>query len=73
MATDADLDSVLVVVRDHRSGTAKGISYLARNADGSPMDPGKVTRLLRELERRGLVRPWKRPGTRALLWSPVDA
>jgi len=71
MADAAALESVLAAVREHSGRTARRISDVARNPDGTMMDPGKVARLLRELEQRGLVEKWKRPGTRAKLWSAI--
>ena len=68
MAPDTrTLDGILAVVREYPSMTARQIS------DVTPLEPGQVMRILRELERRNLVRPWKRPGTRAQLWNAVDA
>jgi hypothetical protein len=72
MASEPQLRAALAVVREHPSSTARNLSARIRGAGGHAVTPERAGGLLRELEKRGLVRRWKRPGTRAYLWEVTD-
>jgi hypothetical protein len=62
------LAAALKAVREY-GGTARSLSDHILTSKGEPVTPNRAMGLLRELERRGSVRRWKRPGTRAWLWT----
>jgi hypothetical protein len=72
MATEPALRAALAVVREYPSSTARNLSARIRGTDGHAVTPERANGLLRELEKRGQVRRWKRPGTRAWLWQAAD-
>lgn len=70
-AGETQLDRALAAVRAHPSRTARRLSGVIRTSRDEPVTEGRARMLLHELERRGLVQKWKRPGTRAWLWDPA--
>lgn len=68
---ERQLDEALRMVRLHPSRTARRLSGVIFTSRAEPVTEGRARMLLRELEKRGLVSRWKRPGTRAWLWDPV--
>lgn len=69
-ANETQLDRALAAVQAHPSRTARRLSDRILTSGGEPVTEGRARMLLKELERRGLVHRWKRPGTRAWLWDP---
>jgi hypothetical protein len=57
-----------------QGGTARQLSkrILTSGASPQPVTEGRARMLLKELERRGQVERWKRPGTRAWLWRTSE-
>lgn len=66
---EGQLRAAMDAVRAHPSNTGRNLSDHIRTGDGHAVTPGRALALLRELEHRGHVRRWKRPGTRAWLWD----
>jgi hypothetical protein len=74
-ANETQLDRALAAVREHPSRTARKLADVILTYRDEPVTEGRARMLLRELERRGQVAKWKRPGTRAWLWdlAPLDS
>jgi len=70
---ERQMRATLAAVVEHPSSTARNLSARIRGTDGHAVTPERASGLLRELEKRGQVRRWKRPGTRAWLWQATDA
>jgi hypothetical protein len=68
---ETQLSRALQAVR-RQGGTARQLSDRIPTSGGSPVTEGRARMLLKELERRGQVERWKRPGTRAWLWRTSE-